>query len=124
MGLIAAPRTTLHEAAAGAFPRGLSPILNSALLVIGTTRSERREGRWLAMLSDAAMRSLALVRYLHAQAIEQERKGDLLAGLALLPFRQRPSPGPTQAHRGDRVSVFSRERCADSRRAAYRLGAG
>ena len=38
------------------------------------------------MLSDGAMRSLALVRYLHAQAIEQERKGDLLAGLALLPL--------------------------------------
>jgi hypothetical protein len=38
------------------------------------------------MLSDGAMRSLALVRYLHAQAIEQERKGDLLSGLALLPL--------------------------------------
>jgi hypothetical protein len=38
------------------------------------------------MLSHGAMRSLALVRYLHAQAIEQERKGDLLAGLALLPL--------------------------------------
>jgi hypothetical protein len=38
------------------------------------------------MLSDGVMRSLALVRYLHAQALEQERKGDLLAGLALLPL--------------------------------------
>ncbi len=38
------------------------------------------------MPSDVAMRRLAIARYLHGQAIEQERKGDLLAGLALLPL--------------------------------------
>ena len=32
------------------------------------------------------MRRLAIVKYLHAQALEQERKGGPLAGLALLPF--------------------------------------
>ena len=32
------------------------------------------------------MRRLAIVKYLHAQASEQERKGGPLAGLALLPF--------------------------------------
>ena len=32
------------------------------------------------------MRRLTLVRYLHTQALEQERKGDLRAGLALLPL--------------------------------------
>jgi hypothetical protein len=32
------------------------------------------------------MRRLTIARYLYTQALEQERKGDLLAGLALLPF--------------------------------------
>ena len=32
------------------------------------------------------MRRLAIVKYLHTQALEQERKGGPLAGLALLPF--------------------------------------
>jgi hypothetical protein len=32
------------------------------------------------------MRRLSIVRYLYTQAVEQERKGDPLAGLALLPF--------------------------------------
>ena len=32
------------------------------------------------------MRRLTIVRYLYNQALEQERKGDLLGGLALLPF--------------------------------------
>lgn len=36
------------------------------------------------MPSDETMRRLAVARYLHVQAIEQGRKGDLLAGLALL----------------------------------------
>src|SRR5208337_2820042 len=37
-------------------------------------------------LSTETMRRLAIVRYLYTQALEQERKGDPLAGLALLPF--------------------------------------
>jgi hypothetical protein len=32
------------------------------------------------------MRRLTIVKYLHAQALEQERKGGPLAGLALLPL--------------------------------------
>ena len=38
------------------------------------------------VLSAPTMRRLTIVRYLYNQAIEQERKGDLLGGLALLPF--------------------------------------
>lgn len=37
-------------------------------------------------LSPPTMRRLTIARYLYTQALEQERKGDLLAGLALLPF--------------------------------------
>ena len=37
-------------------------------------------------LSTDTMRRLAVVKYLYTQALEQERKGDALAGLALLPF--------------------------------------
>ena len=37
-------------------------------------------------LSTETMRRLAIVKYLYTQALEQERKGDPLAGLALLPF--------------------------------------
>jgi hypothetical protein len=37
-------------------------------------------------LPTPTMRRLTIVRYLHAQALEQERKGDPLAGLALLPL--------------------------------------
>ena len=55
-------------------------------VAVRIAEGERYGGRQEPMLSDGAMRSLALVRYLHAQAIEQERKGDLLAGLALLPL--------------------------------------
>jgi hypothetical protein len=38
-------------------------------------------------LPTPTMRRLAIVKYLHTQALEQERKGGPLAGLALLPFR-------------------------------------
>jgi hypothetical protein len=37
-------------------------------------------------LPTPTMRRLAIVKYLHTQALEQERKGGPLAGLALLPF--------------------------------------
>jgi hypothetical protein len=37
-------------------------------------------------LSTDTMRRLAVAKYLYTQALEQERKGDALAGLALLPF--------------------------------------
>ena len=55
-------------------------------VAVRIAEGEGNGGRQEPMLSDGAMRSLALVRYLHAQAIEQERKGNLLAGLALLPL--------------------------------------
>ncbi|MBB4199195.1 hypothetical protein GGD83_003006 [Rhodoblastus sphagnicola] len=38
------------------------------------------------VLSAPTMRRLTIVRYLYNQALEQERKGDLVGGLALLPF--------------------------------------
>jgi hypothetical protein len=37
-------------------------------------------------LPTPTMRRLTIVKYLHAQALEQERKGGPLAGLALLPL--------------------------------------
>ena len=37
-------------------------------------------------LPTPTMRRLTIVKYLHTQALEQERKGGPLAGLALLPF--------------------------------------
>jgi len=38
------------------------------------------------LLTQPTMRRLTITRYLYTQALDQERKGDLLAGLALLPF--------------------------------------